>query len=43
MEKQLKTSSCNVFLAILSEARNAVGATIHVRRQENLLTIAFVI
>ena len=33
MKKQLKASSCNGFFAILSEASNAVGATIHVRRQ----------
>ena len=43
MEKQTKPVAVTVFLAILSEASIAVGATSHVRRQENLHTIAFFI
>jgi len=43
MEKQAKTVAVPVFLAILSEASIAVGATSHFRRQENPHTIAFFI
>jgi len=44
VKKQFQTkSSYRLFLAILSLASNTIGATSHVRIQQNLLTIAFVI
>ena len=43
MEKQTKPVAVTFFFAILSEASIAIGATSHLRKQENLHTIAFFI